>query len=383
MYGFYEFFAGGGMVRAGLGEGWDCLLANDISAKKAQSYAENWGASHLRVGDIFNLRTSDLPGVAELAWGSFPCQDLSLAGLGAGLGGERSGAFWGFWRLIQGLNAEGRKPRLVLLENVYGALTSHEGRDFDSIALALSDEGYCFGAMVIDAAHFLPQSRPRLFILGVDANLVLPDGVHAWTAHPAWHPDALIRAHNRLSHSRQAMWRWWNPPAPDSAPMTLDDVIEAQPQGVAWHTQDETAKILASMSEVNRRKVLAAQAAGKMKVGTVYRRTRQGVVRAEVRFDGVSGCLRTPTGGSSRQTIMVVDGANIRTRLLSPREAARLMGLPDDYRLPQRYNDAYHLAGDGVAVPVVAHLARTLFEPIIKANSSDLRAPGIQARLAA
>ena len=102
-------------------------------------------------------------------------------------------------------------------------------------------------------------------------------------------------------------------------------------------------------------------------MGTIYRRTRDGVQRAEVRFDGISGCLRTPGGGSSRQTIIVVNGNNIRTRLLSPREAARLMGLDNDYILPTRYNDAYHLAGDGVAVPVVAHLARNLFDPIIVA----------------
>jgi DNA (cytosine-5)-methyltransferase 1 len=108
-------------------------------------------------------------------------------------------------------------------------------------------------------------------------------------------------------------------------------------------------------------------------VGSVYKRTRveNGVKRqrAEVRFDDVAGCLRTPAGGSSRQTIVVVDGPLVRSRLLSPREAARLMGLPDGYRLPSGYNDAYHLAGDGVAVPVVRFLARTLFEPILAANA--------------
>jgi DNA (cytosine-5)-methyltransferase 1 len=146
---------------------------------------------------------------------------------------------------------------------------------------------------------------------------------------------------------------------------TLEDLIEANPQDVAWHSQVETAKLLASMSAINRRKVMAAQMSGVLKVGAVYKRTRDGIVRAEVRFDGISGCLRTPTGGSSRQTIVVVEGERVRTRLLSSREAARLMGLPETYRLPARYNDAYHLAGDGVAVPVVTHLARTLLEPLL------------------
>jgi DNA (cytosine-5)-methyltransferase 1 len=368
MPGFYEFFAGGGMARAGLGSDWRCLFANDLSEKKARAYMDNWGGDHFSVGDIFDLTSADLPGQADLAWGSFPCQDLSLAGAGAGLGGKRSGAFWGFWDLVRALNKEGRKPRMVMLENVYGTLTSHDGKDFDAIAQALFEENFLFGAMLIDAVHFVPQSRPRLFILGVDAGMEIPGSVHGWTANPAWHPEAVIRAHNRLSKPQQAFWRWWSPPSPAKAPATFEEILESEPVGVKWHTHEETAKLLASMSEVNRRKVMFAQAGGGLKVGAVYRRTREGVVRAEVRFDGLSGCLRTPSGGSSRQTIIVVQGEKVRSRLLSPREAARLMGLPETYKLPERYNDAYHLAGDGVAVPVVDHIARTLLEPILAAQ---------------
>lgn len=148
---------------------------------------------------------------------------------------------------------------------------------------------------------------------------------------------------------------------------TLDDIIERVPTGVEWHDQAETDKLLRMMTPINRRKVIQAQEFGAVKVGTIYRRTRQGVQRAEVRFDGVAGCLRTPGGGSSRQTIMVVDGPLIRTRLLSPREAARLMGLKDTYKLPGRYNDAYHLAGDGVVAPVVSHLAKNILTPVVDA----------------
>ena len=134
---FYEFFAGGGMVRAGLSEGWDCLFANDIDAKKAASYAANWGDEHLKVADVGLLTTADLPGRADLAWASFPCQDLSLAGDYAGLKGARSGTFWPFWRLMQALASDGRAPALIALENVCGALTSHDGKDFAAIGAAL------------------------------------------------------------------------------------------------------------------------------------------------------------------------------------------------------------------------------------------------------
>jgi len=101
----------------------------------------------------------------------------------------------------------------------------------------------------------------------------------------------------------------------------------------------------------------------------VFRRTRKeegrSVQRAEVRFDGVAGCLRTPRGGSSRQAIVVVEAGAVRSRLVTPREAARLMGLPDSYRLPATATGALHVAGDGVAVPVVRWLARELLEPLL------------------
>lgn len=365
---FYEFFAGGGMVQAGLGAEWKCLFANDFCVKKANSYATNWGQEALVVGDIGLLNSNQLPKQTDLAWGSFPCQDLSLAGNGAGLNGARSGSFWPFIELMTSLKREGRQPRIIALENVYGALTSEGGKDFEAIAEAVSSLGYRFGAMVIDAVHFVPQSRPRLFVIAVDTSLAVASQCVSDTPNPAWHPSAIIRAFNRLPVNVKSDWLWWNMPAPGHEIKTLDEIIESEPQGVTWNSIPETDALLAMMSPVNRQKVLQAQAFGRLKVGTIYRRTRDGVQRAEVRFDGVSGCLRTPGGGSSRQTIITVNGALIRSRLLSPREAARLMGLNESYILPTRYNDAYHLAGDGVVVPVVSHLAQHIFEPTLHAN---------------
>src|ERR1700756_2512225 len=94
---FYEFFAGGGMARTGLGPGWTCLFANDFDPKKACAYRQNFGAAELKLGDVRAVTPPALPGAADLAWASFPCQDLSLAGVGAGLQAERSGAFYPFW----------------------------------------------------------------------------------------------------------------------------------------------------------------------------------------------------------------------------------------------------------------------------------------------
>lgn len=372
MHTFYEFFAGGGMARAGLGADWQCLFANDISASKGHSYKANWGDDHLSIKNIYDVKLNDLPAIASMAWGSFPCQDLSLAGVGVGLEGERSGAFWGFWKLICDLGAQGRKPQIVVLENVFGALTSRDGKDFELIAEAIAAEGYLVGAMLIDAVHFLPQSRPRLFIVGVDSKLKLPEQSHTNTPTPAWHPVAMIRAYNRLSRQVKTAWRWWSIPHNSAPLLTLGSLVEAEPKGVEWHSEIETNKLLAMMAPLHRRKVLAAQKTGSVQVGTIYKRTRLGVQRAEVRFDGIAGCLRTPGGGSSRQTIMVVNGAEIKSRLISAREAARLMGLPDSYKLPEKYNEAYHLMGDGVVVPVVSHLNKHLLLPIADLNRNTL-----------
>jgi DNA (cytosine-5)-methyltransferase 1 len=369
---YYEFFAGGGMARGGLGAPWTCVFANDVDSKKAASYAENWGSDGLRVEDVARLIPADLPGVAMLAWASFPCQDLSLAGVGAGLKGQRSGTFWPFWKLMTALAADERAPRLIVLENVCGALTSHGGRDFAAISAALAEGGYRFGAMVIDAVHFVPQSRPRLFIVAAHQSCSIPDPLFADGPDAHWHTPALSTAYGKLSPQAQDAWLWWRLSPPPIRNVTFSDIIEAEPKGVKWHARQETRRLLAMMSPINDAKVAEAKKAGRPKVGGVYKRTRldergRKIQRAEVRFDDIAGCLRTPAGGSSRQTIMIVEANDVRSRLLSPREAARLMGLPDDYVLPENYNEAYHLAGDGVAVPVVRFLAEHILEPVLAA----------------
>jgi DNA (cytosine-5)-methyltransferase 1 len=378
MLKFYEFFAGGGMARAGLGPGWKCQFANDFDFKKAATYKLNWGAEALRVGDIHQLAAADLPATADLAWASFPCQDLSLAGGGAGLRGDRSGTFWPFWQLMKDLRAEGRAPRVIVLENVCGTLTSHEGKDFSAIASALAKEKYQFGAVVIDAALFVPHSRPRLFVIGVREDISIPATLTG-APSPLWHTKGLSVAHEGLTPKTRENWIWWNIPKPSKRNSSFADLIEETPTGVAWHTESETKQLLAMMSDINRQKVDAAKKANRLMVGAIYKRTRRDdsgekVQRAEIRFDDIAGCLRTPAGGSSRQLILVVKGQKVRSRLISSRETARLMGLPDEYKLPENYNEAYHLTGDGVVVPVVQHLASYLIEPLLTDAVASARA---------
>ncbi len=379
--GFYEFFAGGGMARQGLGPQWSCLFANDFDPMKAKAYADNFGGGHMACCDVAGLSAKSLPGRPRLVWASFPCQDVSLAGEGRGLGGgdanrlSRSGAFWPFMRLVRGLAADGRAPDLVVLENVIGLLSSRGGADFEALLTAVDDADYDAGALVVDARHFLPQSRPRLFVVAYRKGLEPPQSLLRAGPDPLFHPPALTSAERRLSPDLHRRWRWWALPAPTFPPLALEDVVEdAIPfrEGAAAAEAMEAERLIAIMTPANRAKVDAALAAGGRRVGALYKRTRTladgaRVVRAEVRFDAKAGCLRTPAGGSSRQTLLIAENGGLRARLITAREAARLMGLPDSYRLPERYTEAYHLLGDGVAVPVVRHLAKHLLEPLAAA----------------
>lgn len=378
---FYEFFAGGGMVRAGLGNAWECLFANDIAKKKAASYAHNWGGDVLKMADVTSLTTAELPGQPDLVWASFPCQDLSLAGNGAGLKGKRSSTFWPFWNLVKQLRQEGRMPAFIVIENVCGAVSSHDGRDFASIASAIAEQGCHFGAVVMDAVQFVPQSRPRLFIIAVREDMAIPVRLSQGEPSPRWHTRALIKTYNKLPDFAQSRWVWWAIPIPPRREIALADLVEDEPRGVRWNTAAETNRLLGLMDSVNLRKVQKAKRMGRPMVGTVYKRTRRATngiktQRAEIRFDGIAGCLRTPVGGSSRQLLLFVNDSGVKSRLLSPREASRLMGLADNYELPKNYNEAYHLAGDGVVVPVVRYLAEHLLEPVLSAVNCKVKGTG-------
>lgn len=350
------------MARLGLGEAWSCAFANDFDPIKAATYRANFAdaADHFREGDVWKLEPGDLPGRADLAWASSPCQDFSLAGARAGLKGGRSSAFFGFWRLMEALDAAGRAPRLVVIENVVGLLTSRGGADFAALARALAAQGYVFGALEIDAGRFLPQSRPRVFV--VASRDAPPPGL---TGDSPFHTRAVRAAAGALPPELAARWVWWGLPAPPARNTDLSALLEPD-HAAAWHTPAQTERLLSLMAPAHRAKLAAQRGRA---VGAVFRRTRvedgRRVQRAEVRFDGLAGCLRTPRGGSSRQAIVVVEDGRVRSRLIGAREAARLMGLPDGYRLPAPATGALHVAGDGVAVPVVRWLARELLEPLL------------------
>jgi DNA (cytosine-5)-methyltransferase 1 len=367
-YQAYEFFAGGGLAGLGL-TGFSTVFANDLDPAKARAYRDNHPDGPMQEGDVWSLTPADLPGRPDLCWASSPCQDVSLAGARGGLAGVRSGAFWGFWRLVQGLGAEGRAPSIVVVENVTGLLTSGDGKDFAAVCGAMAEAGYRVGALELDAALWLPQSRPRLFIVA------MKDREAPCLSQPSapFHSTRLIAAHERLPPATRAAWAWWSLAVPPRRNLDLAGVLGPDADA-AWFEPSQTEALLVLAAPLHRARLEAARVSGERRVAAGYRRVRQEasgkVQRLELRFDGLAGCLRTPAGGSSRQYVVVCEGGAVRARRLTAREAARLMGLGDDYRLPASESAALKLMGDAVAVPVVRALSEQLFLPALDGRAT-------------
>ncbi len=364
-----EFFAGGGLAGLGLnldGVGFRTVLANDIDAAKARAFRANHPETSLIHADVWAVTPDQVPGAPDLCWASSPCQDVSLAGARGGLKAQRSGAFWGFWKLMQGLDAEDRAPPIIVLENVVGLLTSGEGQDFAAVCGAMAEAGYAVGALEIDAGLWLPQSRPRLFIIAMRG----VDGPRLPAPAQPFHSSRLIAAWERLPEAAKANWAWWRLAVPPRRNLDLAAVLEAE---APCFSGAETQTLLTMLSPLHRARLETLKASGERSVGAAFRRVRtkdgKKLQRLEMRFDGLAGCLRTPSGGSSRQYVVIVEGGRVAMRRLTGREAARLMGVDDAYRLPASESAALKLMGDAVAVPVVDALARGLFLPALSGQA--------------
>lgn len=363
---FAEFFAGIGLMRLGLERaGWSAAFANDIDEDKWTMYRDHFGTDgEFVLGDIHQLSAEQIPEV-DLATASFPCNDLSLAGARKGLAGAQSSAFWGFVELLTKLGR--RRPPLVLLENVTGFLTSHNGDDFRDALVALNRLGYAVDAFIIDAARFVPQSRQRLFVVGIRS------GNHAEMKETPAFFQSQVRP------AALADFILWNPeinwslrplPALPSLGLRLDDIIEElSPNSQMWWSRERCSYLLSQMSPRHRAQAEAMIAGSRTTYGTVFRRVRNGRSMAELRVDGVAGCLRTPRGGSGRQILFVAGRGRFAVRLLSPRECARLMGA-DDFVIKASLNQALFGFGDAVCVPVIEWIANHYLNPVWEARFS-------------
>jgi DNA (cytosine-5)-methyltransferase 1 len=352
-----EFFAGIGLARLGLeAAGFRVLWANDIDQSKQRMYSANFPGGDFVLSDVSTIRGHELPDDLSLAWASFPCTDVSLAGNRAGLAGTGSGTFWQFARILDELGDH--RPPVVALENVVGLATSHGGQDIRAAISELNRLGYWVDILLLDARRFVPQSRQRLFLIAMTERPDVEDEEPS-DIRPAWlngiyHDPALRIARTRL------------PAPPPLLRHGLADVVEAlPPDSDAWWDDARTGRLVESLSPLQRQRIDALQGGRKVTYRTAYRRTRHGVAVWEIRPDDISGCLRTARGGSSKQALVAVGRGSIRARWMTPREYARLMGA-DDYQLDGiRRNEALFGFGDAVCVPVIAWLSREYLAPTL------------------
>ncbi len=369
-----EFFAGMGLMRMGLdAAGWRTVYANDFDANKRRLYEGLFGGGAGGAGggggefdgrDINVVRAEELP-TASLATASFPCVDLSLAGAQRGLGrGTRSGVYLRFIELLGEMGE--RKPLMVLLENVIGLLSSNGGRDFELCCGLLQGLGYSLDAFALNAAHFVPQSRARMFVVGTHEACGRHGeiGVDELEADGGLRPARLVefmRSHGELN------WQIRRLPAPPVREVGLGDIVEAMGEGDGrWWSGERVERFVAQMSGRHRAEFEERSGSGERSYATAFRRMRGGRSTAELRFDGVAGCLRTPKGGSAKQILVRMGGGGVGVRLLTAVECGRLMGVKE-FALPEgmREEEALYGFGDAVCVPVVEWIARHYLDALL------------------
>ena len=359
-----EFFAGIGLMRMGLEKaGWDVAFANDIDEDKRQMYFDHFGASkEFVLGDIHKLDAKKLPNIA-LATASFPCTDLSLAGERRGLAGNHSSAFWGFIEVLENMGS--RRPPMVLLENVTGFLSSHDGNDFREALLALNKLGYAVDAFIIDARYFVPQSRQRLFVVGTKTSNVSELNETPKFYESECRPPALA---DFIMWNADINWQIRQlPPIPNSKLQLTEILEDLSPNSKMWWSDERAEYLLNQMSPKHRAQADAMIQGNRISYGTVFRRVRNEKSMAELRVDGIAGCLRTPRGGSGRQILFAAGKGRFAVRLLTPRECARLMGA-DNFAIKVPLNQAFFGFGDAVCVPVVEWIAHNYLNRVWEQN---------------
>lgn len=367
-----EFFAGVGLARMGLAKvRVDVTWANDIEKFKYEMYRQQFDSDtdthEFVLDDIRDVSGKDLP-IVDLAWSSFPCTDLSLAGNRAGLVGRQSSAFYQFTRVLEEMGEN--RPSVVALENVTALASSRGGEDLAAAVRELNRLGYSVDVISIDARRFVPQSRPRLFLIGAidpPEDVVEPNS----ELRPDWlqtiYGDPLLRTH-----------RAELPNLPPPLNSGLSDYLESVSSDDArWWNDDRTSKFVDSLSPAQATRLDLLKNGNSSTHRTAYRRTRKGIAVWEIRADDVSGCLRTARGGSSKQAVVQAGNGSVRVRWMTPREYANLMGAREYNLSGLRDQQILFGFGDAVCVDAVEWLAENYLVPLLSRDRTGLtRAKG-------
>ncbi|HEY6445450.1 MAG TPA: DNA (cytosine-5-)-methyltransferase [Acidobacteriaceae bacterium] len=324
---FIDLFAGIGGMRMGFeSAAGRCVFTSEWNPFARRTYAANFGGGEAIAGDIRELDADSIPDHDVLLAG-FPCQPFSIAGVSKK---NALGRPHGFACATQGTLffdvariLAVKRPRAFLLENVKNLASHDRGRTFAIIRQTLEEElGYQISWRVLDAAHFVPQHRERILIAGFREPCAFSlDDVALPAARPA------LRS---ILHPEDA----GEPPEP---PYTLPPGAQVNPKyGLTAHLwkylQDYAAKHRAAGNGFG---------FGLVDGGDVAR-----TLSARYYKDG--------------SEILVSRGPRKTPRRLTPRECARLMGFPSNFRIPVSDTQAYKQFGNSVAVPVIAAVARAM-----------------------
>jgi DNA (cytosine-5)-methyltransferase 1 len=347
---FVELFAGIGLMRVAFeAEGWECVFANEMCPKKCVIYNANFQEPNVLECDLRDLNCDAIPPAD--AWVlSFPCTDVSRAQKmhDEGILGSQTGVIWYVFELLKSMSPE-NAPHFLFLENVPGLLSS---KNFVPLVACVDGLGYEFDLTTVDAKHFVPQTRERVFMCARKRCATSTNSTEEVRVRElGTRPRKVERLFKKLATSALN----WNPhpipPAPTRNPeSTLESILETEKFG--RHdciSQQSTDRILESMLD----KTLLDKAP--YWVGDRHAGKRAGT-KFYVQPDNLSYCL------VKAHTLIVIKSEGNMMRYMTERECARLQGVGDDFVFPTgiRKTVIRKAFGDAVCVPAVRWAIRTM-----------------------
>jgi DNA (cytosine-5)-methyltransferase 1 len=331
-FDFIDLFAGIGGIRMPFDEiGGRCVFTSEWDSYAQQTYSANYPASHEIKGDITKILEKDVPD-HDLLLAGFPCQPFSIAGVSKknalgrahGFDDETQGTlFFDVKRILKK-----KRPRAFLLENVKNLQSHDKGRTFQVIRRALEEDlNYNIHIKVIDGAHFVPQHRERILIVGFRESVAFD-----------W--DILNLPKKNVHRLREILHR-----TDGSEPFVESD-------GDKYF--DHKKRLVSSKYTLTDNLWAYLQAYAEK-----HRKKGNGFGFGLVKPDDVTRTLsaRYYKDGSE---ILVYQGSRKSPRRLTPRECARLMGFPDSHKIPVSDMRAYKQFGNAVVVPVIREVARIM-----------------------
>ncbi|EUJ11158.1 DNA-methyltransferase Dcm [Methylophilaceae bacterium 11] len=330
---FIDLFAGiGGIRQAFESIGGECVFTSEWDSYAQKTYAENYNSdSHEFNGDITEVDAKDVPDHDVLLAG-FPCQPFSIAGVSKK---NALGKAHGFADATQGTLffdvariIDEKRPRAFLLENVKNLLSHDKGRTFDVICKTLKEElGYHIHYKVIDGAHFTPQHRERILIVGFRDSVAFD-----------WNAIAL----------------------PAKGEIKLKDILHKTDGSEPYLPWDGDRFFDHASREVLSKYTLSSKLWIYLQGYAEKHRVKgNGFGFGLVGPDSVTRTLsaRYYKDGSE---ILVSQGDGKNPRRLTPRECARIMGFSDTFRITVSDTRAYKQFGNSVVVNVMVHAARLM-----------------------